>query len=68
MWAVTLDVIVLVLGAAAFLDLGMGVASGLLQLAHTDRTLALNVFWRCMLIEAVISVGAIAWFFFAAAL
>ena len=66
MWAVTLDVIVLGLGAAAFLDLSIGFASGLLQLAHADQTLAPNLFWRCMLSEAGITVGAVAWFCFAA--
>lgn len=68
MWTVVLDIIVLGLGAAALLDLGIGFASGLLQLAHADQTLAPSLFWRCMLSEAVITVGAIAWFCFAAAL
>lgn len=39
MWAVTINVIVLGLGAAALLDMGIGFASGLLQLAHAGRTL-----------------------------
>ena len=67
MWAITLDVIVLGLGAAALLDMGIGFASGLLQWAHADQTLAPNQFWRCMLVEAVITVGAVAWFCFAVA-
>lgn len=68
MWAVTLDVIFLALGAAAFLDLGIGFASGLLQLAQADQTLAPTLFWRCMLADAMITVGATGWLCFAATL
>ena len=68
MWAAVLDVIVLGLGAAALLDLGVGFARGLLQLVQADQTLAPILFWRCMVSEAVIAGGAIAWFSLAAAL
>lgn len=68
MSGVTLNVIVLGLGAAALLDMGIGFASGLLQLADADRTLVPNQFWRCMMGEAVITMGAVAWFCFAATL
>lgn len=67
MWAVVLDVIALGLGAAAFLDLSIGCASGQLQLAHANHTLAPSLFRRCLLSEAVITLGAIAWLGFAGA-
>ena len=68
MWAVTLDVIFLGVGAAAVLDTGVGFASGLLQLVHADQSLAPNLFWRCILVEAVVTLAAVAWFCFAATL
>jgi len=68
MWAIALDVIVLGMGAEALLDLSIGSASGLLQLAQADQSLAPNLFWRCMLGEAVILVGAIGWFWLGATL
>jgi hypothetical protein len=68
MWAVALDVIILGLGAAALLDLSVGSASGLLQLAQAEHPLAPKLFWRCILSEAVISVGAVGWFWFGATL
>jgi hypothetical protein len=68
MWAVVLNVMFLGLGAAALLDLALGFSSGLLQLAHADQTLAPSLFRRCMVSEAVIAAGAIAWFSFGAAL
>lgn len=68
MWAVILDVIVLTLGTAAFLDMAMGFASGLLMLAHADQASAPHLFWRCIAGEAVLIVGAVGWFSFAATL
>jgi hypothetical protein len=68
MWTVVRDVIVLGAGAAAFLDLAVGFASGLLQLALADRTLAPNLFWRCVVCEVVTTLAAVAWFCFPTAL
>lgn len=64
---VIMDVIIIGLGAAVFLDLAVGCASGLLQLAHADRSLAPALFWRCVLGEAALALGAIGWFYLVAA-
>ena len=68
MWATILDTLFLTLGAASVLDLSIGLASGVLQLGHADRTLAPLLFRRCMLGEAILTAGSVAWFCFAAAL
>lgn len=68
MWAVILDSLFLTLGAAAALDLSIGLASGVLQLGHADRTLAPLLFRRCMLGEAALTASSIAWLGFDAAL
>jgi hypothetical protein len=68
MWATILDSLFLTLGAAAALDLSIGLASGVLQLGHADRTLAPPLFRRCMLGEAALTAGSVAWFGFVAAL
>lgn len=62
-----IDVIALGLGAAALLDLTIGYASGLLGLAHADRSLAPALFRRCALSEAALMLGAIGWFCLAGA-
>ena len=64
---VIMDVIIIGLGAAVFLDVAIGCVSGLLQLAHADRSLAPAFFWRCALGEAALTLGAIGWFCLAAA-
>lgn len=66
MWTVILDVIVLTLGAAAFIDMSVGMASGALQLADADHSLAPRLFRCCMLGEAMLTASSIGWFCFAA--
>ena len=68
MLAAILDAIFLTLGAAAVLDLSIGLASGVLQLGDADRTLTPLLFSRCMLGEAALTAGSVAWFGFVAAL
>lgn len=68
MWIAIFDAIFLTLGAAAVLDLSVGLSSGVLQLGHADRTLAPHLFRRCMLGEALLTAGSIGWFCIAAAL